>query len=313
MMKPARKPHGPPRRPSGKPRPAPPSHPVGRPAPATAAGGEGSERPHPQGRHRAGDEEIYHGLRACQSLFARRPDDNVRVYLTAALRSDFKALLAWCARARRGFQVVEQANLGRLTGSVHHEGIAIVARAARRWTLADLRAALAAGTVTGPLIHLDGVHNPHNVGSILRSAAHFGAGALTGRTGDLPSVSPAAARVAQGAADALPLCDLDDPVGGLGRLKEDGWVLVGTSSRHGDPFRARPLPARTVLVFGSEGSGMSAELEGAIDRCVRIPGTGAVESLNVAVACGILLAEWAQAHHEPAPAGAPRRPSGRRP
>jgi len=305
-MKPERK--RPSRRPGGSPRPTPRPLPAGQPT-APRSGG----RPPSPGRHRAGDEEIYHGLRACQSLFARRPDDIVRVYLTAVRRSDFAALLAWCARARRGFQIVEQANLERLTGSVHHEGVAIVARAARRWRFADLQAAIAGGTVTGPLIHLDGVHNPHNVGSILRSAAHFGAGAVTGRQGDLPGISPAAARVAQGAADAVPLCDFDDPAGDLGRLKQAGWVLVGTSSRHGDPYRARPLPPRAVLVFGSEGSGMSPDLERAVDRCVRIPGTGVVESLNVAVACGILLAEW-WAAHEPRPGvPSPRRGSIRRP
>lgn len=235
----------------------------------------------------------------------------MRVYLSATRQADFADLLVWCARRRRGFQVVEEANLARITGSVHHEGIAIVARAARRWDLDRLVAALAAGDVRGPVIHLDGVHNPHNVGSILRSAAHFGVVAVTGRRGDLPAVSPAVARVAQGAADAVPLCDLDDAPVAFGRLKEAGWTVVGTSSRRGDPYRSRPLPPRTVFVFGSEGTGMSAEVERSIDRCVCIPGSGAVESVNVAVACGILLAEWSAAHGDrrmPSPRPGKRRP-----
>jgi TrmH RNA methyltransferase len=283
-------------------------------APAGIRRGKGSA-PGPTdrepGRHRRSDEEVYHGLRACQGLFARRSDDIVRVYLAAGRRGDFADLLGWCARTRRGFQIVEDANLGRLTGSIHHEGIAIVARAARRLSVDDLRGALAAGQRGGPIVHLDGVHNPHNLGSILRSAAHFHAAAVTGRAGDLPAVSPAAARVAQGAADAVPLCDLVDPAADLATLRGDGWVIVGTSSHRGDPYRARPLPLRTVFVLGSEGQGMSPEAERLLDRCVRIPGSGAVESLNVAVACGILLAEWSAAHADrraPSPAPGRRRP-----
>ncbi|MFM7519155.1 MAG: TrmH family RNA methyltransferase [Planctomycetota bacterium] len=261
------------------------------------------------GRHRRADEEVYHGVRACQALFARRPDDIVRVYLAAGRRADFADLLGWCARSRRGFQIVEEENLGRLTGSIHHEGIAIVARAARRLGLAELRDTLTAGQRRGPIVHLDGVHNPHNLGSILRSAAHFGAAAVSGRSGDLPAVSPAAARVAQGAADAVPLCDFADVAADLAVLRGDGWVIVGTSSHRGDPYRARPLPLRTVIVLGSEGQGMSPEIEPLLDRCLRIPGTGAVESLNVAVACGILLAEWSAAHADrpPQPGGPGRR------
>lgn len=234
-------------------------------------------------------------MRACAAIFARRPEAIVRAYLAEQRRRQFADLLAWCARTRKGFQIVAEENLARLSGSIHHEGIAILARQVPRWTLADLLAR--AGGLAAPLLYMDGVQNPHNLGSILRSAAHFGVGAVLGKAGDLPPLSPAAVRVAEGAAETVPVCDLADPAADLGRLKRDGWRVVVTTSHAGESLDAAAVPGRAVVVLGSEGEGVSREIDRLADLRVRIPGTGAVESLNVSVACGVVLAEiWRRRH-----------------
>ena len=69
--------------------------------------------------------------------------------------------------------------------------MAILAAAVPRWTLENLLATVTAVATPGPLVYLDGVQNPHNLGSILRTAAHFGAAAIVGRAGELPPLSPA--------------------------------------------------------------------------------------------------------------------------
>jgi len=248
-------------------------------------------RPDSSRRHRDKTEEVYHGLRACTALFARRPQDIVRVYLSSARQRDFAALLAWCGRERKGFQIVAAENLERLTGSLHHEGVAILAKSLRRLDMAKLLRGIDGGTITGPLVYLDGVQNPHNLGSILRTAAHFGAGAILGRLGELPPLSPSAVRVAEGAADHVPVVDLADPLADLARLKVAKFQLVATASSEGLPLFAAPLGERLVIVLGSEGEGMSRPLAAAADLTVQIPGTGVIESLNVSVAAGILLGE----------------------
>jgi len=253
------------------------------------AGGKPSPGRRP--RHQAKSEEMFHGVRACEALFARRPQDIVRVYVAEARRRQFARLTAWCAEHRKGFQVVADENLQRLTGSLHHEGVAILAKQLRRWSLADLLQGIEAGTVSGPLVYLDGVQNPHNLGSILRTAAHFGAGAIVGKAGELPPLSPAAVRVSEGAAEFVPVCDLADPAADLRRLKQAGYAVVVTSSHRGEPLFAAKLPGKVVLVLGSEGEGVSRGIDAAADLRVQIPGTGAVESLNVAVACAVALAE----------------------
>ena len=238
---------------------------------------------------------MFHGARACEALFAKRPDAIVRVYLAEPRRRQFAKLVEWCVRQRKGFQVVGNDNLERLTKSIHHEGIAILAAAVPRWTLDDLLAHVAAVPTPGPLLYLDGVQNPHNLGSILRTAAHFGAAAIVGRAGELPPLSPAAVRVAEGAAEHVPVCDLADPVPDLMRLARAGFRIVATSSHRGRPLADVNLGGRTLIVLGAEGEGVSRSIEAVAAECVQIPGTGAVESLNVGVACGVALAEaWRQ-------------------
>ncbi len=200
-------------------------------------------------------------------------------------------------------------NLRRISGSMHHEGVAILAKEIRRWGLEDLLRIVDAARESserkderrdkaasaGPILYLDGVENPHNVGSMLRTAAHFGVIAVTGRAGELPPLSPTAVRMAEGAAERVPVCDLADPAAALRRLVKSGYAVVAASSHRGEPPQRAPLGGRCVLVLGSEGKGVSPAIERVATSHVCIPGTGAVESLNVSVASGILLAEaWRQ-------------------
>jgi len=244
-------------------------------------------------RHQRKAEEKFHGLHACEALFKRRPQDIIRVYLTQPRRQRLGPLVDFCVRERKGFQIVADDNLQRLTGSLHHEGVVVLAKAVHRWDLAALLREREAGRLGGPLLYLDGVQNPHNLGSILRTAAHFDVGAILGAQHDLPPLSAAAVRVAEGGAEHVAVCDLAEPAADLRRLKKSGFQIVVTSSRGGEPIQSVKLPPkdRAVLVLGSEGQGVSRPIDALADLRVRIPGTGVVESLNVSVACGIVLAE----------------------
>jgi TrmH RNA methyltransferase len=242
-------------------------------------------------RHQWEHEEKFHGLRACEALIARRAQDIVRIYLTEDRGRQFADFLRWCADERKGYQIVGEDNLERLTGSIHHEGMAILARDYRRWGTIDLVRWLDEKRIQGPLLYLDGVQNPHNLGSLLRIAAHFGVNGVLGARDSLPPLSPAAVRVAEGGAEFVPVYGLTNPVADLEKLKEYGFRLVTTSSHRGDPLYGVPLGRRVVVVLGSEGEGVSPEIEALADQFVQIPGTGKVESLNVAVAGGIVLGE----------------------
>lgn len=135
--------------------------------------------------------------------------------------------------------------------------------------------------------------NPHNLGAILRSAAHFGVSALLLPRHSSLALSGAAARVAEGGAEAVPLVRLGQDDAAIAQLHAAGFRLAATLVRGGDDLFRAALPPRLVYVLGAEGEGMSPALAAACDLRLSIPGTGAVESLNVAAATAVLLAQWA--------------------
>ncbi|WP_202844146.1 TrmH family RNA methyltransferase [Luteimonas saliphila] len=244
-------------------------------------------------RDKPGELRLY-GLNAVRAVFARRPQAIRKLYLAQDRIAQLQPLLKWCVAQRVGYRVVDDVDeLRRLAASTHHEGVvADVLREAPR-TLDDWLAALPAGPCCA--LWLDGVGNPHNLGAILRASAHFGVSGLLLAERSPLALSGAAARVAEGGAEAVAMVRLADDADAIARLRGAGFILAATVVRDGVDVFAAPLPQRLVYVLGAEGEGMDASLAAACDLRVSIPGTGAVESLNVAAATAVLLAQWARA------------------
>jgi TrmH RNA methyltransferase len=226
-----------------------------------------------------------HGLNAVRAVFEHRPQAIRKLYLAEARIPQLQSLLKWCVANRVGYRVVDPADLQKLAASAHHEGVvADVLREEPASLTAWLRE-LPAGPSC--LLWLDGVGNPHNLGAILRSAAHFGVKAVLIPKHSTLALSGAAARVAEGGAEAVPFVR-------LGREDNAMAQLAATVVRGGTDLFSAKLPQRLVYVLGAEGEGMDVELAKACDMRLSIPGSGAVESLNVAAATAVLLAAWAR-------------------
>ena len=237
-----------------------------------------------------------YGLNACLAAFAKRPEALRKVYLTEARMPALKQVLAWCVKHRLGYRLVEDGDLDRLTGSRHHEGVCFEMLRAPPLTLQKL---LASQPPSAPslLLWLDGVGNPHNLGALMRSAAHFGAAGILVPDESQLDVSGAAARVAEGAAEAVPIARAPSSASTQQALRASGYRIAATVPRDGTPLYEAKLPSRLVLVFGAEGEGMSDALIAAADMKLTIPGSGAIESLNVAASVAVVLGEyWRQRH-----------------
>lgn len=239
-----------------------------------------------------GAELRMYGLNAVRAVFARRPQAIRKLYLAEARIPQLQPLLQWCVANRIGYRVVPEDDLRKLAASSHHEGVvADVLRGEPPSLTAWLRE-----LPDGPqcALWLDGVGNPHNLGAILRAAAHFGVAAvLLPKTSTL-ALSGAAARVAEGGAEALPFVRMGREDNAMAQLRGAGFALAATVVRGGADLFATALPQRLVYVLGAEGEGMDAGLAAACDLRLSIPGSGAVESLNVAAATAVLLAEWSR-------------------
>ena len=269
-------------------------------------------------RYRGDEEQKICGFHACLGVFERRPDDIIKVYLTDDRTRHVSAMLKWCAANRRAYNVVPAENLERLSGSSHHEGMMILARKPAGLDDDALLSGVRDQSLTGPFLYLDGLQNPHNLGALLRTAAHFGVSAILGAAGDLPEVSAATSRVAEGGAEHVAVIGLHTPEQTLAALQEFGFVVLATSSHQGRPIYKESLTLKTVFVLGGEQNGVSGSLLQTADRCLLIPGTERVESLNVSVAGAVLLSElyrqvkFTAAPQKPSSPGI-RRPKGKHP
>ena len=249
-----------------------------------------------------GEETRIYGLNACLAAFARRPEALRKVYLTEARIPALKQVLAWCVKHRLGYRVVEEADLEKLTASRHHEGVCFDMLRAAPLDLADLLALQPEDPAPSLLLWLDGVGNPHNLGALLRSAAHFGAGGAIVPAQSGLDLSGAAARVAEGAAEVVPLAHAPADASTHAALRAAGYKIAATVPREGTDLYDAALPARLVLAFGAESEGMSEPLIAAADLKLTIPGSGSVESLNVSASVAVILGEyWRQHAYAPLP------------
>lgn len=142
------------------------------------------------------------------------------------------------------------------------------------------------------VVALDDVQDPGNVGTIIRTAAWFGAEAVICGRGTADPFSAKAVRSSAGSIFALRLDTTPDLAKTLRRLQADGFT-VAASALDGKDYRDFPAwPDRRVLVIGNEANGISPEVLNLADRRLLIPHAGArpaVESLNASVSAGILM------------------------
>jgi len=257
-------------------------------------------------RPRRNEEIRIYGLNACRALFARRPHDLRKVYLLASRIPELQPVLAWCVQKRLGYRVVGNADLDKLTATQHHEGVCFETRRAEFSTLSNLLQRVPRAPQPALLAWLDGVGNPHNLGAVWRSAANFGAHAIILPSDSTLAASGAAYRVAEGGAEAVPLARIVPGEDAIGALRNAGCLIAATVPREGESLYSARLPARVVFVLGAEGSGLRQGLVDRADLHLTIPGSGAVESLNVAASAAVLFGEYWRQRNTERPGRPPR-------
>lgn len=225
------------------------------------------------------------GANAVAALFARRPGDVNRLYYSEAMKEQAGPICAQLAQMRRPYRLLPDDEMERAAGTIHHGGICALT-VPRAVPMLDWQAIPRHAL----LVVLDGVGNPHNLGAIARSAAFFGAGALL--LHDLPGAampSDAAYRVAEGALEHLDLYRTKSLRSALLAMDKHYRTVAATLLPGAVPVGSLPRDRPIALVLGNEERGVGVEASATCRRQVRIGGTGAVQSLNVAQAAAVLL------------------------
>ena len=141
----------------------------------------------------------------------------------------------------------------------------------------------------GRLVICDGVQDPGNVGTIIRTADAAGFDGVLLSAACADPCSPKVLRATMGSVFHLPVCVAEDLPEELMRLREEGCAVVSTQLDGELLTPAMRFPAPLALVIGSEGNGVSEEVRALATARIRLPMRGRAESLNAAVAAGILM------------------------
>ena len=232
------------------------------------------------------------GVHACHAVFKQRPTSIIRAYVTDERMKEFSQLLSWCAKERKAYHVVIQEDLDKIAGTVHHEGVCLLTKRPPMPDALELVKELVKQKGAQCIVVLEAIHNPHTLGAFMRVASNFGATAIL--AGGLASkgLTAAAYRTAEGGAEFIPLALMTSLKDVVLALRAGGFSVIATSGRGEVDIYQGELPRRCAILFGAEREGLTAAAMKNSDKVLKIPGTGAVESLNLSCAGSVVLGEW---------------------
>ena len=164
-----------------------------------------------------------------------------------------------------------------------HQGVLLEARPIALIDISEI------ASVSGLVLVLDQITDPHNVGAILRTAAAFGVDALVTTERHLPEFSGVLAKAASGGLEHVAIVSVVNLSRALTELGEMGYLRVGLDSDGTETLDAMPLQRPLALVLGAEGKGLRRLTRERCDAMARLDMPGPVKSLNVSNACAIAL------------------------
>ena len=191
--------------------------------------------------------------------------------------------------------------LDRAAGREHrHQGVMAEVREGASYGIEDL----IAGAAGSPLIVvLDGVEDPHNVGAILRTVDAAGGDGVVRQSRHAAPLGGATAKASAGAVAHVKIAEVVNIARSLEALKDAGVWTVGLAGDATMRYDQIDFTVPTALVVGAEGAGLRRLVRERCDWLVSVPMRGHVQSLNVSVACGVVLFEAVrQRRHRPGPA-----------
>ncbi|MBZ5604241.1 MAG: 23S rRNA (guanosine(2251)-2'-O)-methyltransferase RlmB [Acidobacteriia bacterium] len=220
-----------------------------------------------------------------EAIRAGRPLDRVLIAKGAA-SARIQELIDLCRERNIPVRFEPREHLDRAAGGANHQGVVGLGAATQYVSLEQTASS------KGLHVVLDGVEDPHNLGAIVRTAHAAGAGAVVIPERRAAGLTEVVERTAAGALAYLPVVRVVNINRALEELKETGYWIYGLDERGEHEYDKVEYTSPTAIVLGAEGHGLHERVAKNCDFLVRIPMSGAVASLNVSVAAGIVLFDW---------------------
>ncbi len=236
------------------------------------------------------DDILYGRNPVLEALEANHPID--KIFLQEGLRHTQIGKIRNLAKERGiRYQMTDKRKLDQLTEGENHQGVVIFCAAHRYCALEDiLKAAETKGEA--PFVVLcDGITDPHNLGSIIRTANAAGAHGVIIPKNRSAALNATVSKVSAGAVEHMLVSKVSNLGQAIEKLKKAGLWIAGTDLSAPQTHWESDLKGPIGIVIGSEGEGISRIVRNACDFLVKIPMIGEIESLNASVAAGVLLYE----------------------
>ena len=225
-----------------------------------------------------------------EALRADRKPDKV-IFVNGEKTPPLAELFALAKKSGAVVQTADRKRLDQMCGGQNHQGVVAIVPAKEYSTVQDILDAAAAKGEDPFIILLDGIEDPHNLGSIIRSAECAGAHGVIIPKNRAVGVTPTVVKVSSGAAEYMPVARVSNMAATIRDLKKAGVWVFGTAAEAKTDLYHADLKGPAAIVIGNEGEGMSRLVADSCDVLVSIPMKGHISSLNASAAASILLYE----------------------
>ena len=232
------------------------------------------------------------------AVMALKADQEInKVFVQAGLKADAIAEIIKLAKQKRlVVSTVPKTKLDQLTDHQNHQGVALAVAAYQYADLDDLFANAAQKQEEPCFLILDELEDPHNLGSIIRTADAAGVHGIIIPRRRAVGLTSVVAKTSTGALEHVPVARVTNLVQTTKELKDRGVWLFGTDMK-GRDYRTWDAHGAVALVIGNEGKGISPLLKKNCDEMLTIPMIGHVQSLNASVAASLLIYQGFNSRH----------------
>ncbi|GAB4381601.1 MAG: 23S rRNA (guanosine(2251)-2'-O)-methyltransferase RlmB [Calditrichia bacterium] len=215
-----------------------------------------------------------------------------KIYIQSGVQPQWVRQISRLARKQHiPVSRIDRRKMDQISGGVKHQGVCALMAPIAYIPLENLVEKIQKQGQPGSLLMLDRIQDPHNMGAIIRSAEVLGAQGILFSLRDSVPLTETVIKASAGAIFHLDICKVGNLVSALRYLRDCGFWIYSTSSHAEKDLWSMDFLNSHLIILGSEGKGVRPLLQKESDDVFQIPRLGKTESLNVSVACGIILGE----------------------